>query len=95
MSGETDLEKLLASMRPQLLDGEYVFRCFENAVYGDHTDLEPVASFRESEGLTLVVPVAKAKQKGLSCDSPFRCISLGIHSSLDAVGLTTAFSNNW
>jgi hypothetical protein len=92
MTGETDLEKLLASMSPELIDGEYVFCTFENSRYGDHADLEPVAAFSESEGLTLVVPKSKADEKNLSYESVFRCITLRIHSSLDAIGLTSVFS---
>jgi hypothetical protein len=49
MSGETNLEKLLTSMAPELRDGEYVFCTFPNARYGDYQDLEPVAAINESE----------------------------------------------
>ena len=92
MTGEKDLETLLASIAPVLLDGEYVFCTFPNAHYGDFADLSPIASFLEAEGLTLVVPKAKAIEQGFSYASVFKCISLSVHSSLDAVGLTAAFS---
>ena len=63
MSGETNLEKLLASMAPELRDGEYVFCTFPNARYGDYQDLEPVAAINESEGLTLLIPKSKADEQ--------------------------------
>lgn len=92
LSGETDLDLLLRSMSPMLVEGEFVFCTFPAAAYGDHAALNPVASIRETEGLTLVVPRDCAAEQGLPCDNPFRCISLQVHSSLDAVGLTAAFA---
>lgn len=93
MTGERNLEKLLKSMSPELINGEYVFCTFQNARYGDCGDLEPIASFSESEGLTLVIPKAKADEKNIEYESVFKKITLSVHSSLDAVGLTAAFSN--
>ncbi len=92
MSGEKDLEKLLSSMSPTLLDGEYVFCTFKNAHYGDHSALAPIASFIEPEGLSLVVPKSKADEQGLSYACVFKGITLSVHSSLEAVGLTAAVS---
>ena len=93
MAGETNLEKLLASMAPELMDGEYVFCTFPNARYGDYQDLEPVAAINESEGLTLLIPKSKADEKNFAYETAFKGISLTVHSSLDAVGLTAAFSS--
>ena len=53
--GETRLDRLLASMAPRLCDEEVVFLSFADAEYGDRGALSPIAAFRESEGLTLVV----------------------------------------
>ena len=93
MTGETDLEKILATMSPELMDGEYVFCTFQNAQYGDYSDLDPVAAITESEGLTLIIPKLKADERSYSYESTFRRVTLRIHSSLDAVGLTAAFSS--
>jgi len=93
MSGERDLEKLLTSISPSLIDGEFVFYSFKNARYGDHSDLEPIAAVIESEGLTLVIPKSKADEHELNYTSVFRGITLKVHSSLDAVGLTAAVSS--
>ena len=93
MTGERNLGKLIASMSPALMEGEYVFCTFEDAKYGDHLDLEPIVTIKESEGLTLVVPKNRADDKDLSYESVFKGITLSVHSSLDAVGLTAAFSS--
>ena len=92
MIGATDLQKMLNSLEPRLRDGEFVFCSFENARYGDHAHLEPVGSCAEAEGLTLVVPRTKADEHSVPYASVFRCITLSVHSSLDAVGLTAAFA---
>ncbi|MFS1524019.1 ACT domain-containing protein [Microbulbifer sp. 2304DJ12-6] len=92
MKGEKDIKKLLASMSPQLAEDEFVFCTFQRSQYGDHTDLAPVAAIKESEGLTLIIPKYKADEKGLSYASLFKKITLNVHSSLDVIGLTAAFS---
>ena len=92
MTGEKDLHKLLQNMSPELIDGDFVFCSFRNARYGDHPGLQPIACVAESEGLTLVVPKDRADDHGIDYESVFRCISLKVHSSLDAVGLTADFA---
>ena len=89
MAGETNLEQLLTSMSPKLSPIEYVFCCVQGD-YGDYQELEPLASFAESEGLTLVVPKADALAHNLAFESVFSLITLTVHSSLNAVGLTAA-----
>lgn len=91
MVGETNLNKLLASMSPTLMPGEYVF-CSVQGEYGDFNELSPLASYREFEGLTLVISKEKAVVNKLSFESVFKGITLTVHSSLDAVGLTAAVS---
>ncbi len=90
MTGINNLAVLLQSLRPTLAQGEFVFLSFAGAVYGNQPELEPVASFREDEGLTLIVPRARADAAGLAYEAVFRMITLGVHSSLIAVGLTAA-----
>jgi hypothetical protein len=90
MNDATDLACLLASMAPQLMRDEFVFCTLQNARYGDHAQLAPLASFQESEGLTLILPRENADESGFAYDTVFSCITLMVHSSLDAVGLTAA-----
>ena len=92
MTGETDLATMLSTLSPKLMDGDYVFCTFPDAAYGDHLELEPIASIHEHEGLTLIVTQSRADQRGLTYASVFKGITLTVHSSLDAVGLTAAFS---
>lgn len=90
MSGETNLARLLQSMTPQLNPGQYVFCCIP-AEY-DCSGLQPIASLRESEGLSLVLPREVADAYNLSYDYVAAWITLEVHSSLAAVGLTASFS---
>ncbi|MGO2019037.1 MAG: ACT domain-containing protein [Psychrobacter sp.] len=46
----------------------------------------------ETEGLTLVLTKDKADEAGLNYEGVFRQITLTVHSSLEAVGLTAAVS---
>ncbi len=92
MSGESNLAVLLASMQPVLLDAEYVFTSIESGRYGDLAELNPIAMFSEEEGMTLVLERQSAEAAGIAIEAVFKCITLTVHSSLDAVGLTAAFS---
>ena len=80
MSGETDLQTLLESLSPKLLDGEYVFCTVQGASYGDLKDANPIASFAEPEGLTLVLLKEAAERYKLPYQGVFRCITLRVHS---------------
>ncbi|MEL0629761.1 ACT domain-containing protein [Psychromonas aquatilis] len=92
MSGITELDELLKSMQPALLEPEYVF-CTVTGELVDYVSLNPVATFIEAEGLTLVLEKAIAEKAGLQFEGAFRQITLTVHSSLEAVGLTAAVSN--
>lgn len=89
MSGETDLEKLLGSMRPQLQPDTYLFvtlpldRSLPDGV-------PPLMVFGEGEGWTCIVNEEAARRAGLSGTFPCRMITLSVHSSLEAVGFLAA-----
>lgn len=51
-----------------------------------------MATFLEAEGLTLVLEKHKAQNSGLQFEGSFCQITLTVHSSLEAVGLTAAVS---
>lgn len=89
-SGETKLATLLSCLQPQLLEGEYVFCLLRDGRYGDLAQLNPLASFSENEGLSLVLSRVQADDAGLAYSAVFRCVTLTVHSSLEAVGLTAA-----
>jgi len=90
MSAETDLATLIRNLEPRTLPGAYVFCSVEDANYGALSHTSPLASFAEPEGLTLVLTRESADEEGLAYEGTFRCISLQVHSSLEAVGLTAA-----
>ena len=89
MTPITDLNELLASMAPHLNEGEFVF-CSLEGEYGDYLHLSPITAFRETEGLSLVIPKQSAIDNNINADSTYRMITLTVHSSLEAVGLTAA-----
>lgn len=90
MAGEEDLGKLLATMQPELQPGAFVFATIEG---GDiPAGLEPIGTFREAEGTTLILPSDDAGHPAILASKPMRQITLTVHSSLEAVGLTAAFA---
>lgn len=91
MSGITDINELLGSMQPELADQVFVF-CTVKGRLDQYVALEPIATFIEQEGLTLVLTKDKADKANLAYEGLFRKITLTVHSSLDAVGLTAAVS---
>ena len=90
MTGEKDLSILLQSMKPELNEGEYVFCTVEKLPELEMKDI--VCFFKEKEGITLIIRKELADQLYLSYGFIASWITLKIHSSLEAVGLTAAFS---
>lgn len=84
----SDLPTLLRSLRPVLNAGVYAFASVPPDA--DPSGLAPLATFREAEGLTVIVDADDADRAGL--DVAFRAawITLTVHSDLAAVGLTAA-----
>ncbi|MEO1487579.1 MAG: ACT domain-containing protein [Bacteroidota bacterium] len=90
MSGEKDLKTLLATLEPELQPGEFVFVSVPDSA--DIPKEEIVMVFREKEGTTLIVAKQIAEKYDLSYSYIAAWITLKVHSALDAVGLTAAFS---
>jgi hypothetical protein len=90
MTGETDLLKLLKSMKPKLNAGDYVFCAVNNLARVSPMDI--ILTFREEEGLTIIIKKELADQLMLKYSLVTAWITLTVHSSLEAVGLTSAFS---
>lgn len=68
MAGEKNLDQLLASLSPRLNEGEFVFCTAKDAKYGDFKDLNPVATYREDQGLTLVLGKKMPTKRNSSTD---------------------------
>lgn len=89
----SDLDQMLSALAPRAMPGEYVFCTVPLSRYADYAALSPLATFREEEGMTLVLGLDSAEEAGLDYTLTFRCITLGVNSSLNAVGLTAAVSS--
>ena len=90
MTGEINLNKLLQTMKPVLNAGEYVFCSVNNLSRIDSTDI--LLSFKEKEGITIITDKTIADKLNLEYSFIAAWITLTVHSSLEAVGLTAAFS---
>lgn len=89
MVGETDLDEMLATLTVTRRDGTYVFVTVEEPPpLGDGVD----AVLTEAEGVTVVATVAAAERRGWTFDFEAAWLTLDVHSALEAVGLTAAFS---
>jgi hypothetical protein len=85
-----DLAALLGALAPVLHAGTYVYCVVPPG--GDLANLSPVATMVEPEGLTLILPEARALAAGLAVHFRAAWITLTVHSDLQAVGLTAAFA---
>ncbi|WP_256096805.1 ACT domain-containing protein [Pseudoalteromonas luteoviolacea] len=93
MTGETNLAVLIASMEPELLAETYVYAVVDESKFESLPINAITGFFREREGITVIVQQQHANTLGLAYEGEYRCITLNVHSSLQAVGLTAAFSN--
>jgi len=63
---------MVAAMDPVLMPGRFVFCTVEDGALA----AEALATFREEEGLSVLLPVARAEALGLAVESPMRQITL-------------------
>jgi hypothetical protein len=90
MAAISDLSQLLAGMEPSLREGVWVFGILPAGVPLDAEGI--VASIREAEGMSVVMEEAAALRAGVLPVFRAAWITLTVHSDLEAVGLTAAFS---
>lgn len=90
MSGETNLNILLKNMTPILNEGDYVYCSVPATNSVDTADI--LGFFKEKEGFTVILKKEIADQLNLSYSYIAAWITLNIHSSLAATGLTAAFA---
>lgn len=84
MSGEKDLDVLLAAMTGQLDGATYVFATLKDRALP--AGIHPKMMFQEGEGTTYILTQTDALAHGIAHEFPCRMITLNIHSALDAVG---------
>jgi uncharacterized protein len=86
-----DLDTLIASMEPELQAGVYVFASLPHDAVMSGAGI--VATFREREGMTVVMEEEAAKAANIAPLFRAAWITLTVHSDLNAVGLTAAFAH--
>ncbi len=91
MNGETNLKILLATMQPVLHELPYVFCTIEHNPF-EKLSFDPICTFREQEGITVIATEDQAIAGGLASDTLWACITLNVHSSLNAVGFLAAIT---
>ncbi|MBR0786187.1 ACT domain-containing protein [Bradyrhizobium iriomotense] len=91
MTGEHNLNALLRDMKPEILDGIFVF-CTLAPGASIPATISPMLAFREREGTTLVILREESERAGLRSAFPSRLITLTVHSALDAVGFLAAIT---
>lgn len=90
MTGESNLDKLLKTMKPKLNRGEFVFCSITDLASIDLKD--SLFIFKEEEAITVVIKKETADRLKLDYSFISSWITLTVHSSLEAVGFTAAFS---
>ena len=86
---DEELATLLRHLEPHRQLGQFVFCTVQQAP----AYVEPMATIREEEGLTVVVEKHVADGAGLEYDFVAAMITLRVRSRLDAVGLTAVVSS--
>lgn len=78
-------QEMVSGMTPELKSGSYVFCAAGDR---DWTALDPLAMFREAEGVSLILERDTAEAAGFLVEVPMALITLNVFSALDGVGLT-------
>ena len=90
MKGEKDFLKLLKTMKPKHNVGDYVFCVVDDLTTVNLDDV--ILLFKEQEGNTIIIKKELADSLKFEYSFIASWITLTVHSSLEAVGLTAAFS---
>lgn len=88
MTGATDLQQLLSEMRVSIREPTY---CLVSLASPSSELRDSAAAvIVEQEAVTLVITTEEAEANGLPYEFPAAWLTLDVHSSLHAVGLTAA-----
>lgn len=90
VSGETDLERMLAELRVTIRDDVYCMVSLASP--DDELRASAAAMISEEEAVTLVITTREAESRALPYDFAAAWLTLEVHSSLHAVGLTAAIA---
>lgn len=90
MEGEVSLKNILKNLNPSLNEGKYVYCTVDNI---DNIPFSKILFlFKETESITVVLKKEDAEALNLDFSYVASWITLEVHSSLAAVGLTAKFS---
>ena len=90
MVGETDLQRLLAGLAPELAEHP---RAIRSQAADVPAPADAIMAFLESEGMTVIVPAtAVPATEDKQIEPLWAQITLRIHSSLEAVGMMAAIA---
>ncbi len=89
MAGMTDLDEMLRTLTVSVRPERYTFVAVDSAPpLGDGI----AAVIREDEGDTVIATIERSAAEGWPVDFVAAWLTLDVHSALEAVGLTAAFS---
>lgn len=92
MSSARDLQFLLENIEPRHVPGEFVFSSVNLETLRAFKDI-PLLTFKEPEGVTIVVSKEVADMHSLSYDNTWGLITLAVHSDLESIGFLAAVTN--
>ena len=75
------------------MPGEFVFCAVHDIELALDLRDTAIASFREAEGISLILPIDAAQRAGMDVALPMRMITLKVYSALGGVGLTAAVAS--
>ena len=84
--------EMISGMTPVVRPGIYVFISTDDPALFASLSSQAISTFKEEEGVSMLIPVELAEKTKLNVDHPMRCITLNVYSSLEGVGLTAAVS---
>jgi uncharacterized protein len=90
MAAEKDLQTLLKTLQPKHNTGDYVFCAVKDVTAINLAEV--ILFFKEEEGYTFIITKELADTLQLPYTFTAAWITLKVHSSLEAVGLTAAFA---
>ena len=92
MTGISNLKTLLKTMKPYLVNDEYVFCTISESRFSE-LKLIPLLMFVEEEGITLIIRKEIAENSSLGYSGIWSWIKLSVHSDLTAIGFLAAITD--
>ena len=84
---------MISGMTPVMRPDLYIFATMTDPDLITELLPKAISTFKEDEGVSMLVPLDLAKKSKLAVDHPMHCITLNVYSSLEGVGLTAAVAS--